>query len=122
MKNILLAEDDPFIRDNLMDLLTELGFNVTVAVNGLEALEKVNICSPHIIISDVRMPKMDGIKFRKEILKSEKTKKIPFLYISALNNKDNVLGAHDLGKYDVIPKPYKIDDIVNLVVKKYGSL
>ncbi len=66
-KNILVIDDEELITKSLLKLLSKEGYNVTVARSGTEALENIKKIDFDLIISDVRMPEMDGIETIKEI-------------------------------------------------------
>lgn len=71
-KTILFVEDSASVRQVMKTALTREGYEVIMAVDGQDALTKLNGCKIHLIISDVNMPNMDGITFVKE------AKKLPF--------------------------------------------
>ena len=60
---ILVVDDSPIIRDTLVELLVEAGYDVQVAADGLEALAKMEVALPALVISDLRMPRMSGEEF-----------------------------------------------------------
>ncbi len=60
---ILVVDDSSIVRDTLVELLTEAGFDVQVAADGLEALAKMEVALPALVISDLRMPRMSGEEF-----------------------------------------------------------
>lgn len=69
-KKILVIEDDNFIRDVYQDLLTEAAYDVTVAVDGEDGLTKARIGGYDLILLDVMMPKMNGLKVLEELKKN----------------------------------------------------
>ena len=80
---VLLVEDEFNIRNNLTELLEMTGHVVTAAINGLEALEKIKLNKPDIIISDLFMTEMDGKIFYSRLLEEPEFRKIPFLFLTA---------------------------------------
>lgn len=65
LKTILVVEDEKDLRFNLIEMLEGEGYNILSAVNGIEALELTSHIEPDLILSDIRMPDMDGIELLK---------------------------------------------------------
>lgn len=80
---ILVVEDTDDSRVMLVDLVGTQGYGVESATNGVEALEKIRIAPPDIIISDILMPEMDGFELCRTVKKDPQFKKIPFLFYTA---------------------------------------
>jgi DNA-binding NtrC family response regulator len=66
--DILIVDDEPLVIDLLMDVLTELGHRVDTAANGIEACRKVDSRSYDAVITDVRMPQMNGMDLYRDVL------------------------------------------------------
>ena len=111
MKTILLVDDEPEIQQILEEELSDCGYKVLTAVDGQKALEIFNSHEISFVISDVRMPNMDGIELLKSI---RKTKQTPFLFVSAYGDI-SLSEARSLGALDIVNKPYLIDDVVDRV-------
>ncbi|MCK9280620.1 MAG: SpoIIE family protein phosphatase [Melioribacteraceae bacterium] len=101
---ILLVEDEFNIAKLFSYNLTKAGFRVEVGTNGQEGLDLALKIMPDIIISDVMMPVMDGYEFRKNILKNPELKAIPFVFLTAKGEEDDVLQGYDLEIEDYIIK------------------
>ncbi|MCS7199026.1 MAG: chemotaxis protein CheW [Caldimicrobium sp.] len=87
--NILLAEDSPFFQNMVSNYLKQAGFNVEIAPNGQEALNKLKAgYKPDLIISDLEMPVMDGFEFIKEVRNIPEYKDIPILVLTSLTGED----------------------------------
>ena len=82
-RRILLVEDEPATIDLMQQQLEFLGYEVTVAKNGLEAVERATSELPDLIVMDIRMPKMDGLQAASRIRKNPKTQTIPILAATA---------------------------------------
>jgi CheY-like chemotaxis protein len=105
---IVIAEDSPPNRKILSHLLERLGFNVIACENGEEAWEKVqDPASGHIIcvISDIMMPKMDGIQLLKSIRDDEKCAKLAVILVTAVSEKEYIAQAKELKVNGYILKP-----------------
>lgn len=82
-KRILVVDDEPDVRNFLAACLEDAGFNVETAVDGVDALEKVEVFSPDLMTLDMVMPRMPGIKVLRELRKQKKWAKLPIIIITA---------------------------------------
>jgi len=112
---ILLVDDDASLRKVLEFNLEQEGYAVVSASNGKEALELFNEHDPDLIITDVKMPEVDGIDLLKEIKRRDIEKLV--IVITAFGTVENAIEAMKLGAYDYITKPFNRDEM-RLVVKK----
>lgn len=107
---ILIADDEKGIRDSLQLVLQEEGYNTTVVSNGIEALQLIEKNEYHLIISDIKMPGMDGM----ELL--EKCSKISpdtyFIIMTAYASVETAISALRNGAYDYLLKPVEFDDLL----------
>ncbi|MFA5322253.1 MAG: HD domain-containing phosphohydrolase [Smithella sp.] len=118
MKNIIVVDDEEQNRSYLQTLFQSQGFHVTIAVNGAEALDAARKNPPHIIISDILMPVMDGFMLCKEWKKDSLLKNIPFIFYTATytDPKDEKL-ALDIGADLFVIKPQEPDILLDIVQK-----
>ena len=112
MKRILLVEDDAALRGNLTDYLEEVGYFVLEASSGLEGLEIFDRQSPDLIISDVKMPEMDGLEFCRRLRSSRQGQLVPFIFLSGQNELEDRLQGHKMGADDYIIKPFQCQELV----------
>lgn len=113
---ILICEDEEIMLTALEFRLRKHGFEVIVAENGKEALEKIQEFTPDIIVADIMMPFVTGLElvhFVRQDLKSS----LPIIVISSLENDEVVLEAFRLGASDFITKPFKPNELI-LRIKK----
>ncbi len=101
---ILLVEDEFNIAKLFSFNLTKAGFKCEVAKNGREGLEMTEKLRPDLIISDVMMPEVDGFEFRKRLLENPELKQIPFVFLTAKGEEDDILQGYDLEIEDYIIK------------------
>ncbi|MBX3009711.1 MAG: SpoIIE family protein phosphatase [Melioribacteraceae bacterium] len=101
---MLLVEDEVNIAKLFTYNLTKAGFKVEHSLNGKEALAVVYNIRPDIIISDVMMPVMDGYEFRRKLLEEPELKKIPFVFLTAKGEDDDILQGYDMEIEDYIIK------------------
>lgn len=103
--HILIVEDNDSIRRMLAELFEGM-YEVTTAVDGQDALEKVEEASPHIILSDVLMPRMSGIELVKQLKGNLDTCHIPVVLLTARTEIEQNLEGLKIGADDYITKPF----------------
>lgn len=120
---ILLAEDDLAISTVLEKRLKFSGYDVTVVDNGEDALAFVMADDYDIIISDIMMPKMDGIELLKAV--RAKKKDVPVLFLTAKDSTSDVVTGLDSGADDYMVKPFEFSELLArirlLTRRRYGS-
>ncbi len=84
---ILFADDEPKVRATVTDILETLGYEVTTAVNGSEALQKLEKQTPDLIISDLEMPVLDGLGFLREIRSRPVLSEVPVLILTGYSEQ-----------------------------------
>lgn len=105
-KTIMIVEDDAFVMDIYRTKLTQEGFDVTEAVNGLEAIKKLKDGKPDLILLDIVMPYMDGLDVLKKIKESKELKDIPVILLTNLSQKEEVNQGLSLGAKDYLIKSH----------------
>jgi len=101
---ILLVDDYPMVRAALVRCLTEGGFEVMEADEGVEALNCLHACTPDAIICDVSMPRMDGFQLREVLKADERHQSIPFIFLTAHDSEEEVLHGLNLEPDDYLSK------------------
>lgn len=114
-KKILLVEDEAELLEEISDWLRFEDFEVETAANGEEALEKVQITHPDIIISDIMMPVMDGKRLFLELRSKLESYNIPFIFMSALTEREHVRHGMNIGADDYITKPFTRIDLLQAI-------
>lgn len=115
LRNVLIADDEASIRHVLTLVLSENGYEVRTVADGEEALKELAAREYDVVLSDVRMPKVDGIALLEKV--KAQWPDITFLVMSAYGSKDLALQAVAKGAYDFIEKPFKPEEVV-FVLKK----
>lgn len=115
---ILIVDDDPDIIEILTYNLSNEGYNVKSAVNGIEALKKAKKFIPDIILLDVMMPEMDGIQACSSLREIESLSKSMIIFLSARGEDFTQIAAFDAGADDYINKPVK----PKILLKKISSI
>ena len=120
--DILLADDDEKIRKALGGLLTSLGHTVRTASNGREALDRMAAATPDLVITDIRMPEMDGLA----LLKTARCRhpETPVVLMTANRSVDVGARAFRDGAWDCLKKPIRIEDLLACVegVRRRGDV
>ncbi len=96
-KSILIVEDEPELADAYFSLLSQVGYNVAVAHNGKEALEKAETHQPELILLDLRMPVMDGVEFLEKYDLKNEHPKVKVIVFSNYDMQDEIDDAYRLG-------------------------
>jgi DNA-binding response OmpR family regulator len=109
MTKILVIDDEKNLRETLSELLTHGGFEVYLAKNGEQGIEKVKQTEPSLIICDIMMPVMDGYGFLKQH-EGSKYAHIPVLLISAKAEQADELLS--IGAKGYMRKPFKYNDLM----------
>ncbi|WP_243472715.1 MULTISPECIES: response regulator [Winogradskyella] len=121
MTKILLIEDDTVLRENTAELLELSNFEVITAPNGELGLKAININTPDIIVCDIMMPKLDGYGVLNEVTKNSKTKHIPFIFLSAKTEHQDVRKGMNLGADDYITKPFTEDELISAIKSRLAK-
>ena len=109
---LLIVEDNYDLRSGLKDILTYEGFEVLTASNGLEGLQAMSTHRPDLIISDIGMPEMDGFAFFDAVRKRPDGITIPFIFLTARGDREDVFRGRSLGVEDYLVKPVSRDELV----------
>ncbi len=121
-KKILIIEDEEILLELLEKKLTHEGFEVEVAKDGVEGLEKVKQQTPDIILLDIIMPKMGGFEVMKELQKDDKFSKIPVIIISNSGQPVELDLAQKLGARDwLIKTDFDPQEVIDKVIKQIGK-
>ncbi len=113
--HVLVVDDDPDIREAMIEILEENGHAATGAANGNEALAQLRASSVHpcLILLDLMMPVMDGPTFREEQLRDPNLSPIPVIVISAFRDVEETAAKMQVAAH--VKKPVSLRDLVDLV-------
>ncbi len=103
---ILIVDDEPVERETMRVLLSGRGYNLVVAPNGAEALEKAGALSPDLILLDVMMPGMDGFQVCQRLRADPFLAEVPIIMVTALDDQSTRLRGLEVGADDFLTKPY----------------
>ena len=112
--NIVVIEDDPNLRSYLEQRLSK-HYNVYTAANGSEGIAKAERICPQIVITDLMMPKMNGIELIRRLKKDMNTSHIPIIMVTAKTSELDKVKGLDLGADDYISKPFGVMELISRV-------
>ncbi len=112
---ILIVDDDQSLREFLEIFLAKDGFRVVTAEDGEEALKILDDLPVDLILADIRMPKVDGLKFLKTL--RQKGLDLPVIMITAYASLDSAVEAKREGAFDYVSKPFRLEELRQLVQK-----
>ncbi|MFC1878959.1 HD domain-containing phosphohydrolase [Chloroflexota bacterium] len=112
---ILIVEDHDILREGLNFLLETEGYRVLTAVNGVDALENMENTCPDLILSDISMPEMDGYTFYSKVRERPDWVIIPFIFLTARGERDDVFASKKLGVEDYLIKPVDRQELVTTI-------
>lgn len=115
IRKILVVDDERNITDILATILKSRGYSVGTADNGKDAIEILKKESYDLVISDIRMPKMDGLTLLKEINKLKKD--IITILLTGFATIDTAVESMKLGAFDYVVKPFDVTEIINVIAK-----
>ncbi|MBI5179948.1 MAG: sigma-54-dependent Fis family transcriptional regulator, partial [Nitrospirae bacterium] len=115
IKKILIVDDEKNITDVLATILISLGYSVSTASDGEEALSILKKEYYELVITDIKMPQMDGLSLLKEINKLKKD--IIIIMLTGLATTDTAVEAMRSGAFDYVVKPFNIEKIIDVVAR-----
>ncbi len=124
MAKILIAEDEPDIRDLVAFTLRFAGYEVVAASNGEEAVELAPRENPDLILMDVRMPRMTGYDACRVMKADPNLKDIPIVFLSAKGQESEIQTGLEVGAEEYLLKPFAPDqltDRVRAILAKFGK-
>lgn len=110
-ERILIVDDDPWILRMVITLLQKRGHEVFTATDGESALSKAREVKPHLIITDVMMPKLDGWGLVRALRSDAELAFIPVIFLTALASDEDRVRGFRLGVDDYLPKPFRFEEL-----------
>jgi diguanylate cyclase (GGDEF)-like protein len=125
-RKLLIADDDAHTRGLLKDLCETAGYQVDVAFDGVEVLERIHASPPDLVLLDLMMPRKDGFQVLKALREGEAHKDLPVILLTAMGDMDGKLRGMELGADDYVTKPFKLIELQTrihaaLKVREYRS-
>jgi len=117
-EHILVVEDNEIMLNGIRDILQMAGYQVQTAMDGEEALHLLESHRPALIVSDIMMPRMDGYQFFSAVRANPKWVGIPFIFLTAKDQRIDVRLGKQLGADDYLTKPFEPEDLLVAVEAK----
>lgn len=115
MKKILVIEDNTEIRENVSEILSLAGYDVTTAENGKVGIELATKHTPDLVLCDIMMPMLDGYGVLHLFNKDSKLSSVPFIFVSAKASRDDFRKGMDMGADDYITKPFNQSELLSAI-------
>ena len=115
---ILIAEDEPALRENLQWMLEMEGYEVLCASDGREALRLAGEAQPDLVITDVMMPHLDGYGLVKALREDPLRSTVPIIMLSAKADRSDVRTGMNLGADDYLTKPYRREELLQAIASR----
>ena len=112
---LLIVEDHDILREGLQLLLETEGYHVAAAMHGLDALRQMEIVTPDLILSDISMPEMDGYAFYEAVRARPEWVAIPFIFLTARGEREDVFASRKLGVEDYLVKPIQRHELISTI-------
>jgi two-component system response regulator (stage 0 sporulation protein F) len=112
---ILVVDDEENAREGLSKILSKEGYSVETAANGKEAIDTIKRQSFDLVITDMRMPLMDGFEVLREIKKLDF--EVGVIMITAYGEVESYLEAMNLGAFEYINKPVRVNELKRVITK-----
>lgn len=122
MSTILLVEDDNTSRELLVHRLVNCGYQVLQAACGKDAKEMILCCLPDLILLDITLPDINGLKILESLKSNTKTSAIPVIIVSGRDSNDDIIQGLNMGASDYITKPYQWGIIIARVKSALRSI
>ncbi len=109
---VFIVDDVPQNVQVAATALREEGYNVAFATSGPEALERIPVVQPDVILLDVMMPQMDGFQVCQQLKRNASVSAIPIIFLTALNDSDSVVQGLSIGGVDYVTKPFNTAELI----------
>lgn len=114
-KKILLVEDEKNIVLGVTICLRSAGLEVAVAVDGADALKKIEEEKPSLVLLDLVMPRLNGLDALQAMKENDEMKDIPVIVLSARAQEEDIQRAKELGAADYVAKPFRPDELLAVI-------
>jgi DNA-binding NarL/FixJ family response regulator len=114
-ERLLVVDDDPGLLLAVSDTLREAGFEVLTARRGAEALTRIAESLPDLIVSDIRMPGMDGYTLARNLRSAPRTRLLPIVFLTAKDETGDRIAGFQAGVDAYLTKPFEPDELVAVV-------
>ncbi len=122
MKKILVIEDDSDLRSNLSEMLELSNYSVITAENGKAGIKEALSNSPDLILCDILMPELDGYGVLYMVQRNPKLRSVPFIFLTAKSESEEINRGMSLGADDYITKPFDAVDLLSRIDQRFRKI
>ena len=115
-QTVMLIDDETLWLDLIQQVLADESYKVVTASSGEAALKKLHRIKPDLILSDVRMPVLNGFDLYEKVRSDPKLKSIPYVFMSSIDDFDAMRTARELGADDYFEKPFDAQSVKDIVL------
>ena len=119
-KSLILVVDDVAQNITILKEALEADFQLAAAINGKRAIDYVKITQPDLVLLDILMPDMDGYEVCRRMKEIPHMEDVPIIFITSLNDTENIIKGFHEGAMDYISKPFDIDEVKSRVMVHLG--
>lgn len=121
MQKIIVIEDEPQMLRNMLTILELEGYDAVGKTNGEHGLASIREHQPGLIFCDIMMPGLDGYSVLREVRAQPATARIPFIFLTARGEKNDMQTGLAMGADGYLTKPVILDDLLSVVQKHLGK-
>ncbi|GIW72433.1 MAG: hypothetical protein KatS3mg102_1975 [Planctomycetota bacterium] len=114
-RRVLVVDDEAHIRRIIKLKLEDRGMRVEEARDGEQALAAIERAAPDVLVLDIMMPKLDGISLLRQLRGDPRWAKLPVIMLTAVRERDDMAKADELGVFAYVRKPFRTDELCELV-------
>ena len=121
--SFLVVDDESEVRSSLREFLEGQDYEICEASDGEEALAKTFLEKPHLLLLDLRLPKLDGYQICQTLKGNPITSGIPIIMVTALNSTPNKVKGIEYGADDYVDKPFDLQELaarIKMVTRRLG--
>jgi DNA-binding response OmpR family regulator len=118
MATLLVIEDEAPLRANLVRIFTAEGYRVITAADGDEGVRRAREDRPDLVICDILMPRLDGYGVLASLRSQPETAALPFIFLTASADKEDLARGLQSGANDYVTKPFKIAELLAAVRRR----
>ena len=113
--SVLAVDDSRTMRELLKRALCDRGFDVHVAVDGLDGLDALKVCQPDVVITDINMPRLDGFGFIEAVRSGDVRQRVPILALTTESAPELRQRARNAGATGWIVKPFDAEKLASVI-------
>ncbi|MDG2990224.1 response regulator transcription factor [Candidatus Synechococcus calcipolaris G9] len=112
---LLIADDEPGIRLSVSGYLESMGYFCLTAADGSEALEMIRRYQPHLLVTDIAMPQMNGFELVRQVRQQPALRLLPVIYLTARTQVEERIQAYQMGADSYLSKPFHLEELAAVV-------